>query len=131
VSKPRSLPDNPVTPSAREAFVLYLREWQEKLGLQDWRIHVSSKSTSVCADVVKQDLEARLATVRVGKHFGDEQVDDETIEDAAVHELCHVLLYELIETALERRVVDEQVRSAEHRVIHTLVNLLVHDRGSR
>ena len=119
MSKARALPDNPVTPSAREAFVLYLR------------IHVSSKSTSACADVVKQDLEARLVSVRLGKHFGDEQVDDETIEDAAVHELCHVLLYELIETALERRVVDEAVRSAEHRVIHTLVNLLVHDRGAR
>jgi hypothetical protein len=121
-------PTNPVTPEAREAFAMYLQHWQDKLGLQDWRIALSDKPSRFAAEVSKQDMSSRLAVIRLGRNFGSEPVNDETLENTAVHELCHVLLHELIETAIERRYADDAVRAAEHRVIHTIINLLVHGR---
>lgn len=119
---------NPVTPAARAAFELYLRQWQERLGLQDWRVVISDKPTRNAAELYRVDLEARTAVIRLGRDFGAEPVDDATLEDTAVHELLHLLLHELKEFTADPTAKDADRMSAEHRVVHTLVNLLVHQR---
>lgn len=122
-------PDNPITPPAREAFELYLRDWQERLNLRDWRIVFSPKTVKgACAEVTKFDLPGRVASIRLGEHFGSEPVDDVTLEDTAVHELLHVLLKEFKELVASPTATEDDIFSAEHRVIQTVVNLLVHDR---
>lgn len=123
----KKVPTNPVTPEAREAFLLYLQEWRERLGLHDWRVVLSEKPSTAAGDV-RCNLEARLATIRLGTDFHNEPVNDETIEDTAVHELLHVLLFEFKTFAQNPASNEADVRSAEHRVIHALLNLLVHQR---
>lgn len=118
-------PDNPVSLPAREAFKLYVKEWQERLGMQDWRIVVSDKPSRFAAEVYKLDLEARLATIRLGDDFGSDVVDDTNIEDTAVHELLHILLREFKDFASDPTAKPADTNSAEHRVIHAIVNLLV------
>jgi transcriptional regulator of met regulon len=123
-------PQNPVTPEAREAFWLYVRAWQERLGMQDWRIVVSSKpATSDAAAMVSTcDVESRLAVIRLGTDFRSEEVTDETLEDTAAHELCHIFLHAFKLACQDPRTDHATIMSEEHRIVHTLVNMLVHGR---
>lgn len=119
-------PANPVTPPAREAFVLYLKHWQERLGLIDWRIVVSAKPAAKTdmAAIHGMDYEARLAPVRLGPDFGGLPVTDESIEALAVHELGHVMLKELIVLCRDPKVPDDVIYAAEHRVINAYTHAL-------
>lgn len=129
-SQPKKPLLNPVSPEAREAFKAYVRVWQEKLNLLDWRIYVSSKaaakSDAAVADMI--DIEARLARIRLGNDLGDDTVDERTVEELALHEVLHVFLREFKSFAEEPGANPADVNSAEHRVIITLTNALLGQR---
>ena len=114
---------NLTTPADATSFGRYVKKWQRMLSLGDWRMVVSTKRTTSMADV-KCDLAARLARLRFGASFGAEPVTPETIEATAVHELLHVLTYELKEFA-RANTSEEDIASAEHRLINTLEPLLM------
>lgn len=119
-------PANPVSQEAADKFTAYVATWREVLSLGDWRIAVSEKRSSrkVMAEVVKFDLEQRSATIRLGKDFGNVPVTDHNLKETALHEVLHIFLHELIETAKETEN-DDVLGSAEHRVINVLEKLLV------
>lgn len=123
-------PKNPVTQSGRDAFAMYVHKWQDALNLHDWRICASQKPAAKAnmAEVVKFDLEARLATYRIGDDFGGTPVTDASIEEIALHEVLHVFLRELLDFSGNPASNEKDVNSAEHRVIHTLVKLLATER---
>lgn len=118
---------NPVTQSGRDAFAMYVHRWQDQLNLHDWRIQPSSKPAAKAnmAEVYKLDLQARLATYRIGDDFGGTPVTEASIEDTALHEVLHVFFHELLEFARDPAANDKDVESAEHRVIHSLVRALL------
>lgn len=120
-------PANPVTQSGRDAFAMYVHKWQDALNLNDWRIQPSAKPANKAnmAEVFKIDLEARLATYRIGEDFGGTPVTADSIEDTALHEVLHVFLHELLEFAKAPGANPADITSAEHRVIQTLVRVLV------
>ena len=119
-------PANPVKPSDVDAFATLVHEWQQRLNLMDWRIVQSPKrSRGSCAEVSRRDLAARLATYRIGENFGAEPVTELTIERTVVHELLHVFLYELVETARDPHASEDALEAAEHRVVNVLEKLLV------
>ncbi len=122
---------NPVTEEHAQQFEQFLRKWQEKLNLMDWRINLSpSRHKGVMAVVYKMDFEQRQATIRLGNDFGADPVCDETLEATAVHELLHVLLCELLELARDTGAQQgDALRSAEHRVVNTFERLLVLEKG--
>lgn len=72
---------------------------------------------------VEFDVPARLATYRVGD-FGAEQITPESLSKTALHEVLHVFLHDLIAVASDGRSTDEQLESAEHRVINVLEKAL-------
>lgn len=111
-----------VTPEDAQKFERYMRAWQDKLNLRDWRIVRSNRATRHMSDV-KIHLEDRLAVYRVGTDFGAEPVTEHTLERTAVHELLHVQLAELIDAAEN----GADTISAQHRIINTLERLLVPD----
>jgi len=122
-------PDAVVQPKDADAFMMFVSDWQDKLNLHDWRIHRSARkpARSDMAAVVKRDLGARLASYVIGEDFGSITVTGQSIEEIALHEVLHVFLYEMIERAKEFNgaASGEPLESAEHRVINTLVSLLV------
>lgn len=119
VSKP--VP-NLLTPEQHDAFDLYVRQWQERLGLQGWRVERSQKKTKNMAEVAV-DHKALLATYRVGQ-FGATVVSAESIESTALHELLHVLLYGLV-NQVDIELTGQALEAEEHKVIHTLEKLLM------
>jgi hypothetical protein len=120
-------PANPVKPGDADAFAIFVHKWQRELNLMDWRIVQSPKrAKGSCAEVVKRDLPAKLATYRIGEHFGAEPVTELSVERTVVHELLHIFLYELLEAAKDaNNVSQETLEGLEHSVINVLERLLV------
>lgn len=114
-----------VTPEHVRKFAHYVAAWCEMLSLGDWRIQVSEKvaQRKVMAEVFKTDLEQRLAAIRLCKDWGESGPTDKALNETALHEVLHVFLHELIETAKRNPDVDT-LRSVEHRVINVLERLL-------
>lgn len=116
------------TPDDVMEFEAQLRRWQAKLGLQDWRIVMSPKpAKGSMAEMANWDWRQRQVTCRLGPDWKSTPVNSHTIEQTAVHELLHVLLFELIEAAKNNQISQDDLGSVEHRVVNTLEGLLVPD----
>lgn len=116
---------NPVSAEHAQKFAGYVQNWCEALSLGDWRVVVNEKRANrkVMAEVFKFDLEQRSASVRLGKDWGAQEVSDHELNKTALHEVLHVFLYELIETAkLDPE--PDTLSSIEHRVINVLERML-------
>jgi hypothetical protein len=127
-TKKKPHPDAIVKPGDADAFMMFMRDWQEKLNLNDWRIQRSTKACGAAnmAEINKMDMGARLATYTIGTDFGSLPVTGLSVEETACHEMLHVFLKELLETAKESQTVtQETLDGVEHRVINVLVGLLV------
>jgi hypothetical protein len=120
-------PANPVTQEARDCFALFVKKWQELLGLRDWRIEPSSKPAGKAnmAEINKFHTADRLCTYTVGTDFGGTPVTDMSIEEIACHEVWHVRLHRLIEICRDQSSTQEEIDEAEHAVIHVAVALCV------
>jgi hypothetical protein len=103
----------------RADFAAYLRKWQERLGLIDWRVEPAKKSTKAMASV-STDIQARLACWRLGD-FGGAEINAHSLETTALHEMLHVLLAELVHAASTNA---QTLESAEHRVVNLLEKIL-------
>lgn len=111
------------------AFESYIRSWQSRLGLQDWRIVMSPHpAKGAMAEMTKWDWKQRQVTCRLGPDWKATPVTPHSLEQTAVHELLHVLLYELVESAKNPHVTQDDLMSIEHRVVNTLEGLLVPER---
>lgn len=121
---------NPVTDEHAKKFEQYLRRWQGRLNLGDWRINLSPTRTKTAMAVVyKMDFEQRQASIRLGTDFGADAPTDEMLEATALHELLHVAFCELLELSKETTLQGDALRSAEHRLINTFERLLVLEKG--
>lgn len=114
------------TPEDSAAFEGYLRKWQGRLGLQDWRIVMSPVLAKSCMAVTNSwDWKQRQVTCQLGADWKASPVTQHALEQTAVHELLHVLLFELIEAAKNPHTGEDDLASVEHRIINVLEGLLV------
>lgn len=111
-----------VTDAHRDQFSAAVVFWADVLGLGDWRITVSETRASrgVMAEVHKMDLEQRSATIRVGKDFNYTPVTERTISETALHECCHIFLYEFKRICQSDVATEDDIFSVEHRLINVL-----------
>lgn len=113
-------------PSAAQAaeFDRYVAKWQDILALGTWRIERSTKPAprGAMAAVMFNDG-ARLATTMLGD-FAGEEINPDSLERTALHEVLHVLLHDLIAMAGDARASDVQLEAAEHQVINVLERVL-------
>ena len=116
-------PRNPVSPENALLFDSYMTKWQSILNLNDWRIERGAAAAKNAMASVEFNAPARLATYRLGD-FGAEAVTPKSLETTAVHELLHVVLYDVLNAALNR-VDDDQIEAAEHRVINLFEKILL------
>lgn len=109
-----------------ELFAKFLREWQDRLALGDWRVEPSRKKplTNALADM-HSEPEHRLASWRLGVDWKGVEITPEALESTAIHELLHVLLAELIDAAKNSATPTELLNSIEHGVIIVLERLLL------
>jgi len=98
--------------------------WQEKLGLNDWRIiHSKLKKTRSMAEVFERDVHNRVASYGIGNSFGSTTVTKASLDRTALHEVLHVFLMGLIQAAVDHEEGNETL-AEEHRIITILERLL-------
>ena len=117
-------PTNRPTSDDAIMFDGFVKQWQAKLNLGDWRIERGSKPARKGAmATVEFDDGARLATYKLGD-FGAEKITPLALERTAIHELAHIFLHDLITVAQDRGVTPDALDAAEHKVINLLEKLL-------
>ena len=114
---------NMVSESDAVLFDGFVNDWKARLNLADWRIERGSKPAKAAMASVEFNPPARLVTYRLGD-FGAEDITPHSLEKTAIHELLHVFLYDLIQTA-SGKATDEELEAAEHRIINILESLLI------
>jgi hypothetical protein len=97
--------------------------WQQLLNLQDWRIEPGGRPVKNAMACIEFNPPARLAVYSLGD-FGAEAITSELLKKVALHELLHVLLFDLIEVATGRPT-DDELEGAEHKVVNVLEKLLM------
>ena len=113
---------NMVSESDAIIFDGFVAELKAKLNLADWRIERGGKAKDAMASV-EFNAPARLVTYRLGD-FGSEAITPESLKKTCFHEMLHVLLYDLIQSA-SSKCTEEELEGAEHRVINVLETLLI------
>jgi hypothetical protein len=117
VARTKNLP----TLADAKLFDDFVKKWQKRLNLSDWRIEFNDKETKSMA-CVTYNAPARLAIYQLGS-FHSEKITSESLEATALHELLHIFLYDLIEAA-NSKCTPEELEAAEHKCINVLEKLL-------
>ena len=117
-------PISPVTEEDKAYFDERVKHWQDKLGLNDWRIVRSKrKKTKNMAEIFDRDVHHRLASYGIGDDFGSVGTSKESLDSTALHEVAHIFLQGLIQAAIDHQQGNETL-AEEHRIIHILERLL-------
>jgi len=113
---------NAPTAEQVESFFSYVADYQVLLNLQDWRIEHSGRKamTGALADV-GISYPDRAASISLGRDWG-QPITDEMLRSTALHEVLHVFLKPLIESACSRD--ESAIDSAEHSLVVLLEKLL-------
>lgn len=107
---------NIVTTEDCVAFDGYVAKWQQRLGLQDWRVERGTRRPKKLMAQVVFDDDARLVTYYIGQNFGAAEVTPDSLERTALHEMVHVLLHDLYL---------DWTDGNEHRVVNLMEKLLM------
>lgn len=117
-------PLNPVDEDDKALFDERVQFWQDKLGLNDWRIVRSKKKkTNGMAEVFSRDAHHRVADYGIGPDWVSEPVTPDSIDRTALHEVGHIFLQGLIQAAVDHGQGNETL-AEEHRIIHILERIL-------
>lgn len=125
--KKKEPPQNPVLDHHVEQFDEYIKKWRELLNLRNWRVSRAKKREQRnMAALLSVEHEHKLARYAVGMDFGSHAVNQESLESTALHELLHLLLRPLIDTAISEGEHNDRLLEEEHSVIVVLEQLLLH-----
>jgi len=123
-------PSYQTTPDHLAAYRRHVRDWQLRLGLQDWDITVlhqpADDDSEICGRYAG-DYDARLATITLGHHWGTRNPDEPgQIETVALEEILHLLLSDISSHASCRSFDEQEYRRDEHTAIHRLIEALLY-----
>ena len=112
-----------------DADISYFQErckyWIDFFGLKDWHIRYMKKDIKPNAEVW-MNYPGKIATIVINEiivlYDGENYKKD--LNRSAFHEICHILLDELIYLALKRSIKKSQLRLAEETIIRRLENFL-------
>jgi len=98
--------------------------WQRLLNLADWRIVFNPKDTKALSEVYDFSDNDKLVRYRIGSNWGMNPVDEDSLEETAIHELLHVRLRPLIRAVADHGEDSDLVAEKEHEIIVVLSPLL-------
>lgn len=99
--------------------------WIDRYGLKDWHIyfeHCEIEDRPRANAMSETDLGNRLARIILNDKWEDLEPTRALLQNAAYHEVCHILLCRLTELALSREVFKVDIEDEIHIVIRRLEN---------
>lgn len=98
--------------------------WQRLLNLADWRIIFNPGKTKTLSEVYDFSEPDKLVRYKIGSDWGTNPVNEESLEETAIHELLHVRLRPLIRAVADYGEDSDVVAEKEHEIIVVLSPLL-------
>jgi hypothetical protein len=127
MTKKKDPPQNPVSDEDLDKFDHFMEKWRTLLNLRNWRVlRAKKREVKNMAALLSVEHEHKLARYSVGLDFGSSKVTDESLESTALHEMLHLLLRPLLDTAMAETEHNDTVLEEEHSVIIVLEQLLLH-----
>lgn len=119
------VPAYPITDEEVKEFDHRLRVWQKRLHLMNWRFSRGRRRPVANLADVRCYPEHRLVRYCVGRDWGSTPPEENAIEKLVVHELMHVRLNQMLDTAFKAKSYNEAVQGEEHDVIVVFEEVLV------
>lgn len=119
------------TPEHFSLFKKECRHWIDRFGLRDWNVTFrqmdieNSDPDSVTGAECVADLKGRVAALVLQADWRDVEVTNRLVREMAFHEVCHLLLWCLMQLALRRSVSEEDIQAEVHAVIRRLENVIL------
>ncbi|MBU1235046.1 MAG: hypothetical protein KKC77_19335 [Proteobacteria bacterium] len=107
-----------------ETFKKEAQDWVKVLGLIGWEITYKHEDMPNDLAVCRGNLGAMAADIVLGKDWDDEPITEDAIVNSAHHEVLELLLFEMAILAESRYCTGQQLETARHRVIQTLMNVM-------
>lgn len=111
-----------LTPKAFNLFKKVFKEWQARLGLQEWTISFKKEEMDDAEACIDSDPESRTVLVTVNSKLFHVK-DDSDIEETALHEVLHLLLADLSHAAVDRYTDRETLVRVEEALVNRLTKL--------
>lgn len=116
-------PTNAPTPKQIKEFAGYLKEYQVKMNLNNWRIEHSGKPAAPFSmSEVVLSSEDRLAIWSIGMDWGPLKIDSTILRATALHEVLHVFFCAYREAVFDRD--EDRAYAEEHSLVIVLEKLL-------
>lgn len=116
--------DHKVLKKQFKYFTEVFREWQNLLGLGEYRIHFEFEEIEGGYGSCSADIDGRRAIITLNPLFEGWEASDAHIREVAVHECFELLLWEFYELSLERFTSKERIDAARHAVVRRLERLV-------
>lgn len=114
---------NKTTKKDYQRFVYWCEVWQKKLGLIAWCLRFAHRQARGSRATVHVTPQRSLATVTLATQW-DCEVTDDQLRSVALHEMCHVLLGQLVHVAESRCIGIGNIETEEERVVCALTSII-------
>lgn len=114
-----------LTDAERKLFFAAATYWQRELGLDDWHITQQSEPSkkNLRAAVCEWDNSQRTCLLFHGTGWS-EKTEPAELERIALHEMLHVRLFDIAQTAIWNGADKDDIIAMEHQNINVLLRLL-------
>lgn len=99
-------------------------KWVEKLGLKNWEIICTHEKDEGNRASARYNISARIAFINIGTLYPKILYNKKELQKSAFHEVCELLLADLVTIAEQREYDDASLMCEKHRIIHTLENII-------
>lgn len=100
-------------------------EWVTQIGLHDWTLFYEHQTCDGGFAWCDASFEGRTATVGLSVEWKDTKPTPERLRRSALHEMLHLLLWELRHLINSRVCTEHMIEAAEHAAIRRLERLLL------
>lgn len=115
-----------ITDQQFDLFKKYVYQWQQDLGLGDWRIHVLlEKPTEEAYAETSWRTSSRVARVSLALEWTDRPADDANLMEVALHEVMHLVTCDLMVEAKDRYASEYDVDRAEHAIVVRMTSAIM------
>jgi hypothetical protein len=112
------------TPKEFEVFKAEFRKWQERFGLQGYKVYFKHKPIDAFAQIVCNEHSDMVVSIVLSTKVEGDDIPLRDPKSSAKHEAIHLLLKRLSARAYERHVRADEIYEAEEELVRRLEGLI-------